>query len=51
MAKINRTTHNECYRGMGQREPSFFVDGIQTWEATMEIIMENSQKAKSKFAI
>lgn len=48
MAKINRTTDNKCCKGSGAKGTLIVCWWILSGEATMEIIMKKSQKAKNK---
>ena len=40
MAIIKKSTNNKCWRGCGEKEPSYTVGGNVNWTATMENSME-----------
>lgn len=46
MAKINRTPDNKYQRNLGQGEPSFTPNGVETGTATLEISVASFQKTR-----
>ena len=51
MAIINKSTHNKCWPGCGEREALAFFAGMQTGAAAVECCMEIPQKIKNGTAL
>ena len=51
MTVIKKSGYNKCWPHVEKREPSCSVGGNEKWLATMESIIEASQKIKNRTAL